>query len=388
MRILHIISSLDSRAGGPPMVISRLAAAQAGLGHEVHLLSYGVPETGGASVEMDVSKLPHGEGVRCHRLPPPHRREWVTSAGAKRALSGLLSQVDVVHLHGIWDPILRAAATEARRAGVPYVVAPHGMLDAWALSLKRMKKRLALALGYRKMIRNAALLHALSAYEEECIRAFGVSAPIFVIPNGVFLEEIDPLPERGSWAASRPQFASKRWITFLSRLHPVKGLDILVNAFAQLAPRYPDLDLVIVGPDYGAKEALEKQVQDLNLADRVHLIGPLWGKERFSPVVDALCFCLPSEHEAFSVAICEAMACGTAVAISRECHLPEVEALGAGKVFERTPEGLAAALEWLLENPDSARAMGERGRALVEERYTWPRVAAHAIEGYRKAGAA
>jgi len=384
MRILHVISSLDSRAGGPPMVISRLAAAQAGLKHDVGILYYGVAEGegAGAAVEMDVSKLPHGAGVRCHRLPPPDKREWVTASAAKSRLRELMAETDVIHLHGIWDPILKAAAGVARRVGVPYVVAPHGMLDAWALSLKKWKKRIALALGYRRMIRGAALIHALSAYEQECIRAFGVPSPIEVIPNGVFLEEIDPLPERGSWVKERPEFAGKRWVVFLSRLHPVKGLDILARAFAALAPRFPDLDLVIVGPDYGAKEGFEALVKDLGLTPRVHLIGPLWGRERFKPIVDAACFCLPSEHEAFSVAICEAMACGAPVAISRECHMPEAETLGAGKVFERTPEALAAALEWMLADPARAKALGARARELVEERYTWPKVAARSVECY------
>lgn len=364
------------------MVISRLAAAQAGLGHEVGILYYGVAEGEGAGVEMDVSALPHGARVACHRLAPPDKREWVTARAAKAKLRELMAATEVVHLHGIWDPILKAAAGVSRGAGVPYVVAPHGMLDAWALSIKKWKKKVALALGYRRMIRSAALVHALSAYEQACIREFGVPSPVEVIPNGVFLEEIDPLPERGAWVRERPEFAGKRWVVFLSRLHPVKGLDVLARAFASLAARFADLDLVIVGPDYGAKAEFEALVKDLGIGARVHLIGPLWGRERFKPIVDAVCFCLPSEHEAFSVAICEAMACGAPVAISRQCHMPEAETLGAGKVFERTPEALAAALEWMLSDSARARALGTRARQLVEERYTWPKVAQRSVECY------
>ena len=166
MRVLHVISSLDPRAGGPPMVISRLAAAQALLGHEVHVVCYGVgPDASGKDpnpeIDQKLAVIPGWDRVRQHRLAPPTKLEWYTASRAAEALREIVSTMDVVHVHGVWDPILREAAAAARAARVPYVVAPHGMLDPWALSEKSLKKKVALALGYHTMVHGASLMHAL-----------------------------------------------------------------------------------------------------------------------------------------------------------------------------------------------------------------------------------
>lgn len=387
MRILHVISSLDPRAGGPPMVISRLAAAQAQLGHEVHVLCYGVKPDGGKDpnpeIDQKLNAIPNWSSVQQHRLEPPNRFEWYTAGTAAAALRRIVPKMDIVHVHGVWDPILRAAASAAREAGKPYVVAPHGMLDPWALSEKNFKKRVALKLGYGAMVHGASLMHALSRYEADCIAKFGYRGPIEVIPNGVFLDEIDPLPAKGSYLRENPALTGRRFICFLSRLHPVKGLDLLAAAFGLIAAKHPDVHLVVIGPDFGAKESFEAQVASLKLTDRVHLPGPMWGRERFKPIVDCACYCLPSEHEAFSVAICEAMACGAPVVITTNCNLPEAAENNAGVVINRTVPELAAALDRILSSPTDAAIMGKNARALVEERFTWQQVAAAAYDAYQ-----
>lgn len=370
------------------MVISRLAAAQAGIGEDVHILCYAVASENGRDPNPDIdaklNAIPHWSRVTQHRLAPADRKEWYLNSRAKSTLKSLLHDFDIVHVHGVWDPILATAAQAARHAGVPYVVAPHGMLDPWALSVKPWKKKLALALRYGKMVHGAAMMQALSRYEHECIAKLGFSGHIATIPNGVFLEEIDPLPERGAFAESFPAIKGRRMVTFLSRLHPVKGLDLLAEAFAKLASKHSDVDLVIVGPDYGAQAALEQQISALGIRSRVHLVGPMWGRERFKPVVDAACFCLPSEHEAFSVAICEAMACGAPVVITHNCNLPEAQDARAGLVIDRTVPALTAALDQMLSDSNNARQMGERARQLVLSQFTWPVVASNSLEHYHR----
>ncbi len=388
MRILHVISSLDPRAGGPPMVISRLAAAQAQLGHEVHVLCYGVKADGtgkdpNPEIDQKLNAIPNWGDVHQHRLAPPNRFEWYMSGTATAALGRIVPTMDIVHVHGVWDPILRAAASAAREAKKPYVVAPHGMLDPWALSEKNFKKRVALKLGYGAMVHGASLMHALSRYEADCIAEFGYRGPIEVIPNGVFMDEIDPLPAKGSYIRETPALAGKRFICFLSRLHPVKGLDLLAAAFAQIADKHPDVHLVVIGPDFGAKDSFVAQVASLKLTNRVHLPGPMWGRERFKPIVDCACYCLPSEHEAFSVAICEAMACGAPVVITTNCNLPEAAEFNAGLVINRTVPELAAALDRILSSPAESATMGKNARRLVEERFTWQQVAAAADAAYQ-----
>ncbi|MDX2132163.1 MAG: glycosyltransferase [Planctomycetota bacterium] len=382
MKILQLTSSLSAKAGGPPMVVTRLAAAQAGLGHQVTLCSY---ETAPGDAESPVDMARAGGNLTNARLPRGGRLERVLPRAGMGVLRSMLPSFDILHIHSLWEPICLGASMEARRAGVPYALAPHGMLDPWALSEKALKKKVFLALAYRRMVERAGMIHALSAYEATSIRALGVRAPIETIPNGVFLEEIDPLPAPGSFHAARPELRGEPYALFLSRLHPVKGLDILAEAFARVLQDCPDARLVVVGPDWGAKEPLEAQAKSLGIAERVHLTGPLYAKDKFAAMVDASCFVLPSKHEAFSVAIVEALASSCPPVISEQCHFQEVADEGAGFCVPREPEHVARAMVMLLRDRPLRASMGAAGRAMVESKYTWPRIAAQSVEAYARA---
>lgn len=293
------------------------------------------------------------------------------------------------------------AVNEARRQKKPVVLSPHGILTRWALSEKRLKKAIAMRLLYRRAIMSVSVVHALSSFEREEMAAFGFGGKVVVVPNGVFLEEIDPLPGAGEFQRSHPELGGDPFVLFLSRLHPIKGLDILVEAFARVLERLqhptptpsstPDAKalatvlprLVIVGPDFGMEASIRERAARLNISDRVHLTGPIFGRGKYEAMVDCACFCLPSGHEAFSVAIAEAMACGACVVISPECHLPEAEQAGAGLVVERDAGKLADALERVLSDETGRRAMGAAGRKLVEDRFTWTRVAEALVATYR-----
>ncbi|MDX2146746.1 MAG: glycosyltransferase [Planctomycetota bacterium] len=389
MRILHAISSLDPSAGGPPMVVSRLAAAQARLGHDVHLIAYSVPKAA-AEVRTSLSKLPGADLLKFHELPPATKREWYLSTKARAKYSDLLGgtsgqpRFDALHLHGLWDPILKAGADTARRTGTPYVIAPHGMLDAWALSEKPLKKKLALALGYKSMVVRASLMHALSQYEFDCIKSHQWNGRIQIIPNGVFLEELDPLPPKGTFRSEMPALGDDPYILFLARLHPVKGLDLLVDALHSLRDKHPRWRLVVAGPDFGAQAQLEAQITRLGMGERVHLVGPLWGARKLAALADAACFSLPSKHEGFSMSIAEALACRLAVVITENCHFPEVGEVGAGVVVKRDVASIAQGLDRVMSNAAARQTMGQAGRQLIEARYTWPKVADRSVAEYAK----
>lgn len=384
MKILQLTSSLSAKSGGPPMVVTRLAAAQAGLGHEVTLCAYATaPGDAESPVDMERS----GGRLTNVRMPRGGSLERVYPRAGMAFLRDMLPSFDVLHIHSLWEPICLGASMVARSLGVPYALAPHGMLDPWALSEKALKKKVFLALAYRRMVERAAMVHALSRYEAESIRGLGVRAPIETIPNGVFLEEIDPLPAKGTFFAARPELKGEPYALFLSRLHPVKGLDVLCDAFALVLRECPSARLVVVGPDWGAQGALEAQAKALGVADRVHLTGPLYGKDKFAAMVDASCFVLPSRHEAFSVAIVEALAAGCPPVISEQCHFAEVEGEGAGFCVAREAARVAEPMVHLLRDAGLRETMGRAGRAMVEARYTWPRIAAASVEAYARARA-
>lgn len=381
MRIIHVVSSLDPAAGGPPTVVSRLASAQATLGHNVTIISHQSPVSE-AQVASSLQTIPGIERVAREQLPP--ESGFSLSASGIKLLTKLLGEAEFIHLHGVWEPILRAAAKIASSTGIPYAVAPHGMLYPWSLHKKWLKKQIAMALGYRRMLNRAAFLHALNADEKEAIELLKLQPRIEILHNGIFPGEIEALPPRGEFYAAHPELAGKPYILFLSRLHPGKGLHYLADAMAILTKDSVDVRLVVAGPDFGAKAAFEQQVQRLGIADRVHVVGPIYGSAKTTAMVDATCFCLPSEHETFSMAITEAMGCGLAVVISENCHFSEVAEVGAGRMVKLDAKELAEALRHAITNPDTREKMGAAGRALVKLRFTWPRIAEQAVKAYER----
>lgn len=387
MNILHVIVSLDPQHGGPPAVANRLAAAQASLGHRVGILSYADPAAS-ERVAKSVAPVPGFGSVERHDILPEGGGLATIRAPRLRAwLAGNLKGWDYLHMHGVWNPMLPIAAGAARKLGIPYAVVPHGMLDPWCLTgqgfAKGLKKKIALAIAYRGMLERANFLHVLNADEGRLMKPLGLRSPTVVIPNGVFMSEISPLPAAGGFRAKHPELGSDPYILFLSRLHFKKGLDYLADAFASILPKHPGLRLVIAGPDDGMVAPLKEQVARLGVADRVHFVGSVYGPDKLASFVDCEVFCLPSRQEGFSMAITEALACRKPVVISDQCHFPEVAETRSGYVTPVGAEPTAVALDAALSlAPAEAAAMGERGYELVTGQFTWPRIAERTVEAY------
>lgn len=382
MRILHVTGTLDPAAGGPPSVAVRLACAQAGLGADVTLFSYSDLQKK-QQIDPAYLRVPNIDRVQFQTAQMDSRWESWTARNGRQMLNTLLRDIDIVHLHGVWERLLLMTAAQASKKQIPYVVTPHGMLDPWSLAQSAWKKRLALALGYRRMLDQAAFLHVLNSDENRLIEPMGLRSPRKTIPNGVFLEEIEPLPASGAFR-QRLGLKDEPIILFLGRLHFKKGLDILALAFRDVARARADAHLVVAGPDGGEKDNFEHAIRTLGLADNTHLVGPLYGEEKMACLVDADCFCLPSRQEGFSIAILESLSCGVPVVISSECHFPEVEEAGAGRVTELDAAKTAEAILNILESADLRRRMSENATRLVRERYTWPQIARMSIAAYEE----
>ncbi len=272
MKVLHVIQSMDPAGGGPPMVAARLAAAQATLRCQVQVISYRFPGSD-ARIAAALSTIPEFSGVKLEYFARLTKPELFLTGGARRRFEPIVQRFDLIHLHGVWGPLVYAIGALAAKLRKPFVLTPHGMLDPWSLAQKRWKKRLALTLGYRHMLNSAAFLHFLNADECALAKRLGLTSPGRIIPNGIFLQELDPLPERGVFRAAQPEFARTKLVLFLSRLHYKKGLDFLADAFAVVARNFPDAHLIVAGPDDGARAAFESQIARLGIAPRVHLVG-------------------------------------------------------------------------------------------------------------------
>ena len=162
------------------------------------------------------------------------------------------------------------------------------MLDPWSLRQKSVKKRIALAMGYREMVNSAAFLHLLNSDEHRLISPLHFRTPVEVIPNGIFFEELSPLPQSGEFRRLHPEIGDSPYVLFLSRLHYKKGLDYLCDAFALVKDR--QARLVVAGPDAGEKAEFQRPAAAADLADRVHIVGPIYGRDKVAAMVDAACF--------------------------------------------------------------------------------------------------
>ena len=382
LRILHVVESLDPAMGGPPVAALKLATAQARQGDDVHMLSYQVP---GAepNIAAFFAETPEVARVHQHYLPEPTASERLMADSVADAAPPLISGMDIVHLHGVWAPMLIRVAREARRLGVSYVVTPHGMLHPWALSQGWLKKRVGLWLN-RQMLDSALFMHALNGEEHAAIERLRLNAPTEIFANGIFPEEVRDLPPRGSFRARHPELGDAPYVLFLSRLHIKKGTDYLADAFSLLGRLRPHVRLVVVGPDGGAGEAMQRRLRECGLSRRTYFMGPLYGRAKSEAIVDAEVFCLPSRQEGLSIAVIEALSAGVPCVLTRTCNFPEVEEAGAGYVVDSDAASIALALQKVVDDRAGWPGMSEAGRRLVLERFTWPVIARQAGDAYRR----
>jgi glycosyltransferase involved in cell wall biosynthesis len=183
--------------------------------------------------------------------------------------------------------------------------------------------------------------------------------------------------------ARYPEIGTRRVVLFLGRLNFKKGLDLLVPAFAEARAADPDLHLVIAGPDDGMRRDIESWAAKGGIGHRVTFTGMLDHQRKLEAFRDSAMFVLPSYSENFGIAVVEAMACGVPVAISDKVNIwREVRDAGAGLVGTTTVASVAEQITRLARDPDAA-AMGARGRRLVEERFSWDRIAEDLEAVYR-----
>jgi glycosyltransferase involved in cell wall biosynthesis len=256
------------------------------------------------------------------------------------------------------------------------------MLHPWQMQRFVWQKKLVFLAGWRKMLDQAAFIHVLNQEELNIVGAYGFRAAAEVFPNGVFMEQLEPKPVAGAFRSEHPEVGDRPFILFLGRLHYQKGLIYLADAFYLFANRVDNVDLVVVGPDGGQRNEFENKIEQYGLRSRVHVIGPLYGADKYKAYCDADCFCLPSLNEGFSMAILEAMACRLPVVISKNCFFDEVQACRAGVVVDLTSDSIAAGIESVMSEKDKKERMGLAAYQLVARKYTWQVIAKEMVNKY------
>lgn len=308
------------------------------------------------------------------------------SLGYAPRLVGALNdaELDLLHSHGLWMYPSRASLLWARTSKRPCVISPHGMLDPWAVNNSRWKKRLVGWLYEDALLRGAACLHALCDAELEAIRAYGLRNPVCVIPNGIDLPE-PPTAAVPAWHDLLP--ADARVLLYLGRIHPKKGLVNLLHAWKsarQGSTTERPWVLVIAGWDQGGHESeLKSLASNLGISSNVFFVGPQFDNAKHASYARADAFVLPSFSEGLPMVVLEAWAHGLPVVMTPQCNLPAGFAAPAAIKIEPETDSILAGLVTLFAQPDQERlAMGARGRRLVENRFTWNRIAGQMLAVY------
>lgn len=396
LNILYVMAGYKPayRLGGPIMSVSALAEHLVARGHRVTVLATNSNLDEDLDVPLnrpivkdgvEVWYFQHTSLLRYHLPAIPY---FTNSAGflyspwMKSHLEEVAPQFDVIHTHMPYIyPTLLAGRT-AHRHKIPFFFHQRGVFDPERLRYRGLKKRLYIRLFLTPIMQRARTLFALTNAEVDSYQQLNLTAPITVIPNGV---DLDKFQQRADQAFLQENGVEddQTIILFMARLHPVKGVDLLFNAFASIAAQFPKALLVIAGPDErNLTEELREKAVELQLEDKVRFTGMVTGETKHNWLARADLFCLPSMAEGFSIAVLEALASCTPVMISPRCHFPEVAHHDAGMVVERDEDEWASALQTLLQQPAHLKTMGENAYRLVAEKYRWASIAAEYETAY------
>lgn len=369
---LHFVQSLEPLQGaglGTSALGLHLALRQLA---DAHSVLVGTRGAGFTDTWFDTSQF--------QRVPPT---KAFFAPELLRQRKRLVADADIVHGHGFYTAVNGLVGGEARRQRKALVYHVQGFFEPFILARSRLKKLLVHRLFEDANFAAVRFWRATNAKEVEQIRAVGIQGPIELIPNGVDLATIDD--ERKTLAQESDRTRTHKRLLFLSRIHPKKGLDLLLPAWAHLARRFPDWELHIVGPDEGGYLATAQQLVRELSAINVQFSGPVRGEAKTRAFARADAFVLPSYSEGMPMVLLEAAAFGLPIVQTTGCNFPQLTEEGGAWCAEPAVASLTHELEGLLSSNDSERIQrGAEGRRLVERAYAWSSLAEQLQAACRK----
>lgn len=369
MHILQVTDGLTADLGGTAAACAQLSSYLARTGADVSVLTCG-PAGSGPRWPLD----PAVSEKICHPAAP----QRLGFCPDLPAIAATLVRPDLVHVHGLWRLHYLQAARYARRLDVPVIVSLHGMLYDVALANKTAMKQVARWLYQDRLLRSARCLHATVPEEVEQIRKLGFAGPIALVPWGV---DMPNASDAVAPAVARSGNRNGRTLLYFGRLHPRKGLNVLLHAWARICGNFDGWRLVIAGADHGDyRETLTTLASDLGISGSMSWFGAAAGADRERLFAAADILVLPSDYENFGLVVAEGLARGVPVIATQGAPWETLATEQCGWWIERGVDPLAAALTDAMGRTDTERAaMGDRGRQLVRRRFSWD-IAGAAIE--------
>lgn len=363
MNLIQVVPSIEQEASGPSYSVTALNHAINRAGMNSRIVATGKESAGGNSGIRTFTRSSFP--FRLGRSPDMYR--WL-----RREVEA--GRVDVIHNNSIWMMPNVYSGWVTREKSVPLVVSPRGTFSGWAMARSRAIKILFWNALQKRAISHAKLFHATAENEYLDIRRLGFRQPVAVIPNGIDIPELSRSTCRGDG----------RTLLFLGRVHPVKGVDMLLEAWVRLQGFHPRWRLRIVGPgDVDYLRKLNEKATTLG-AERVTFAGPLYGDGKKEAYQSADLFVLPTHSENFGMAVAEALAIGLPVITTRGAPWSGLVDHDAGWWIDIGVEPLRRTLDSAMSRDRQALIqMGARGRAWMERDFSWERIATQMIESYR-----
>ncbi len=388
MKVLHIIPSIAPIRGGPSQAVLQMVRELRKQGIEAEIAT--TNDNGPQRLDVPLNAWINYEQVPVrffNRWSPRSSsfREFAISASLTRWLGQEIQTYDFVHIHAIFSYPSIMGMAWARTKGVPYFVRPLGSLCHWSLQQGYRKKQLYLQ-GCRMLLEDSQALHFTSESEYREVQSLALQTKSFVLPLG--LNVASPLYQARTLLRQQLKLDSNQpVIAFLSRLHPKKGLEILLTALADLPHR--NFTLAIAGSgDSEYCQALKRQVKDLSLQPQVHWLGFLTGAEKQALLEGADLFVLPSHSENFGISVLEAMASGLPVMLSPDVALSDfVQQHHLGWVVPLEPkcwtEALSEALNLAIQSPQHWQRIRAQSRIISQQQFGWASISQKLIQHYQ-----
>lgn len=373
MRVLNTLSFMEPIAGGGIMErVCQLSRYIIKKNHSCAVLT--------TSRGWDEEFMARIEGLEAVKMPCILKR-FMVPIGTTRWFSSNIQRFDILHLAGNWSPINVRAYKAAKKYNTPYVFSAMGWLAIDGRS--KLFKHIFRILWTRPMLRDAHAVVAISPREINDYIQFGVPRKkIYFIPNGIVTDELHCKDDN----AFRKRYGmdNRKIILFIGRLNPIKGADLLIEAFSSITKDYDDYQLLVFGNDYGGFQAkLEKMVNALNLQHCVKILPPIYGVEKSWAYHAAELFVIPSRSDTMTIVALEAAACGCPVLLTENCDFPAISEYGGGLSMPCSVESIANGLRSILANSITLKQMGRKAREFVLANYHWDKISDDFIEMFQ-----
>lgn len=383
MRILHVIPSVARARGGPSVAIRMMQRGLTAAGVDVVVLTTDDDGPGRRDRTLVPGRPVEGDGATWHIFAKTVDF-YTVSLGAWRWLRSNVRHFDVVHIHTVFSFTSIVAAAEARRARVPYIVRPLGVLNRYGMTTRRPRlKALSMRLFERRLLTAAAAVHFTSQQEATEASVLGLDLAGEVLPLAV-----EP-PDRGvaeRFLARCPDVRDRFRVLYLSRIDPKKNIEALLLAVSGLLAQGRAVSLVVCGSgDAGYEATLRELARTLGCEDAVSWLGHVAGELKSDAMAAADLFVLPSHSENFGIAVVEAMASSLPVLVSRGVGVAEVlEPAGAAAICDTSPASIAAGISRLMDDGDERARLAVAGRQFYLRNYGVDRMVDRLLGLYRR----